>query len=58
MRVAKDAKYGFGGNKRCSKSGDAFSSADMSSNPGSKIKGKSVKSKIRPGRSKRAKARL
>jgi rRNA-processing protein EBP2 len=58
-RAVKDAKYGFGGKKRHSKSGDAFSSADMSSLPGRKAKGKpAVKSKSRPGKSKRAKARL
>ena len=37
-RQRKDQKYGFGGKKRHAKSGDAFSSADMRSFPGRRMK--------------------
>jgi rRNA-processing protein EBP2 len=39
-RQRKDSKYGFGGKKRHSKSGDAVSSGDMTSFSSRKMKGK------------------
>lgn len=47
-RLAKDAKYGFGGKKRGLKRNDANSSGDISAFSASKMKNKS-----RPGKSKR-----
>lgn len=47
-RLAKDAKYGFGGKKRLSRENDAKSSGDMSGFSGKKMK------QQRPGKSKRA----
>jgi rRNA-processing protein EBP2 len=55
-RHKKDAKYGFGGKKRFSKSGDAESSADMRGFSAARMKGKGG-GKKRPGKSKRAAAR-
>lgn len=57
-RQKKDQKYGFGGKKRFSKSGDAASSGDMSGFSTRKNKSSfpGVKKK-RPGKSKRAGAR-
>lgn len=52
-RQKKDARFGFGGTKRFSKSGDATSSADMSGFSARKMKGGWQKQK-RPGKSKRA----
>ncbi|EXJ84479.1 hypothetical protein A1O3_05147 [Capronia epimyces CBS 606.96] len=54
-RQKRDQKYGFGGKKRFSKSGDAVSSADIRGFSAAKMKGK-AKAK-RPGKSKRAAAR-
>ncbi|RCK67667.1 rRNA-processing protein EBP2 [Candida viswanathii] len=50
-RLAKDAKYGFGGKKRGNRENDAQSSADISGFSTRKMKGKSSSS--RPGKSKR-----
>ncbi|RCK55020.1 rRNA-processing protein EBP2 [Candida viswanathii] len=49
-RLAKDAKYGFGGKKRGNRENDAQSSADISGFSTRKMKGKSSS---RPGKSKR-----
>ncbi|KAK6876336.1 rRNA-processing protein EBP2 [Candida tropicalis] len=49
-RLAKDAKYGFGGKKRGKRENDAQSSADISGFSTRKMKGKSSS---RPGKSKR-----
>lgn len=49
-RLAKDAKYGFGGKKRLSRENDAQSSADISGFSSKKMKGK----QSRPGKSKRS----
>jgi len=59
-RQAKDKRYGFGGKKRFSKSGDAMSSADMRDFSTARMKGKvgGRGGKMRPGKSKRAKSRL
>jgi rRNA-processing protein EBP2 len=60
-RQAKNARYGFGGKKRHSKSGDAMSSSDMTGFSIARMKGKTrgVKgAKQRPGKSRRAKGRL
>lgn len=59
-RQAKDKKYGFGGKKRFSKSGDAMSSSDMRGFSVARMKGKTggKTGKMRPGKSKRAKGRL
>jgi len=59
-RQAKDKKYGFGGKKRFSKSGDAISSADMRGFSTARMKGNvgGRGGKTRPGKSKRAKSRL
>ncbi|RMZ75945.1 hypothetical protein DV738_g5245, partial [Chaetothyriales sp. CBS 135597] len=54
-RQKKDAKFGFGGKKKYSKSGDAKSSADLSGFSMARMKGK-AKPK-RPGKSRRAAAR-
>lgn len=54
-RQKKDAKYGFGGKKRHSKSNDAKSSADMRDYK--RPKSKPSAAKQRPGKSRRAKAR-
>lgn len=51
-RQKRDSKFGFGGKKRFSKSGDATSSADMRDFSASKMKGKPK----RPGKSRRAAA--
>ncbi|KAJ6119680.1 hypothetical protein N7523_003960 [Penicillium sp. IBT 18751x] len=50
-RQKKDSKFGFGGKKRFSKSGDAASSGDMRSFSQKKMKSGGAK---RPGKSKRA----
>ena len=50
-RLAKDAKYGFGGKKRGKRENDAASSADISGFSTRKMKGKSTS---RPGKSKRS----
>lgn len=52
-RQKKDAKFGFGGKKRHSKSGDAASSGDLSNFSAKKMKGGSK----RPGKSKRTAAK-
>jgi rRNA-processing protein EBP2 len=49
-RQKRDQKFGFGGKKRFSKSGDAASSADMRGFSAAKMKGKPK----RPGKSRRA----
>lgn len=49
-RLAKDAKYGFGGKKRGSRKNDAASSADITGFSSKKMKGKPS----RPGKSKRS----
>lgn len=49
-RQKKNEKYGFGGKKKFSKSGDAISSGDLSGFNGKRMKGKSAP---RPGKSKR-----
>ncbi|KAF2009085.1 Ebp2-domain-containing protein [Aaosphaeria arxii CBS 175.79] len=54
-RQRKDAKYGFGGKKRHSKSNDAISSADGRDFSHKKMKGNA--SKQRPGKNRRANAR-
>lgn len=51
-RQKKDAKFGFGGKKRFSKSGDAMSSGDIRGFSVKKMKGKSSGSK-RLGKSRR-----
>lgn len=63
-RTTKNEKYGFGGKKRHAKSGDAFSSADMSGfmkgrnkRPGGRPGAKSAAAS-RPGKARRAKGRL
>ncbi|KAL3495175.1 eukaryotic rRNA processing protein EBP2-domain-containing protein [Aspergillus germanicus] len=56
-RQKKNEKYGFGGKKRFSKSGDAISSGDMRSYPGRKMKAGGGGGAKRPGKSKRAAAR-
>ena len=58
-RQKKNEKFGYGGKKRFSKSSDAQSTNDMRGFPGKNMKkpfkaGKSA----RPGKSKRAKARM
>ncbi|KAI9371800.1 eukaryotic rRNA processing protein EBP2-domain-containing protein [Aspergillus egyptiacus] len=55
-RQKKNEKYGFGGKKRFSKSGDAVSSGDLRGFSAKKMKGGS-KGSSRPGKSKRAAAR-
>lgn len=50
-RLAKDAKYGFGGKKRGKRENDTASSADISGFSTRKMKGKSTS---RPGKSKRS----
>ncbi|KIW64260.1 hypothetical protein PV04_09207 [Phialophora macrospora] len=57
-RQKRDQKYGFGGKKRHSKSGDAVSSSDIRGFSAARMKGKGgvVKAK-RPGKSKRSAAR-
>ncbi|KIW11990.1 hypothetical protein PV08_09264 [Exophiala spinifera] len=52
-RQKRDQKFGFGGKKRFSKSGDAISSGDMRGFSASKMKGKPK----RPGKSRRAAGR-
>lgn len=54
-RQKKDQKFGFGGKKRFSKSGDAASSGDLRGFSTKKMKAGGSK---RPGKSKRAKGRL
>ena len=54
-RQKKDQKFGFGGKKRFSKSGDAVSTGDMSGFSAKKMKGKKGGTK-RLGKSRRAKA--
>jgi rRNA-processing protein EBP2 len=53
-RQKKDSKFGYGGKKRFSKSGDAESSADMRGFSSSRMKGKGGGAKKRPGKSRRA----
>ena len=50
VKRQKQDKYGFGGKKRFSKSGDAASSGDLKGFSAAKMKGKSK----RPGKSRRA----
>jgi rRNA-processing protein EBP2 len=50
-RAKKDAKYGHGGKKRFSKSGDAMSSGDLKGFSSRKMKGQT---KQRPGKARRA----
>lgn len=52
-RAKKDAKFGFGGKKRFSKSGDAASSGDLRGFSSKKMKGVV---KQRPGKGRRASA--
>ena len=54
-RQKKNQKFGFGGKKRFSKSGDATSSGDLRSFSVKKMKSGGAK---RPGKSKRAKSRM
>ncbi|EXJ94190.1 hypothetical protein A1O1_02583 [Capronia coronata CBS 617.96] len=54
-RQKRDQKYGFGGKKRFSKSGDAASSADIRGFSAAKMKGKGKPQ--RPGKSRRAATR-
>ncbi|KAJ5719417.1 rRNA-processing protein EBP2 [Penicillium malachiteum] len=54
-RQKRDQKFGFGGKKRFSKSGDAASSGDMRDFSAKKMKAGGAK---RPGKSKRAKGRM
>ncbi|ETI21256.1 hypothetical protein G647_07601 [Cladophialophora carrionii CBS 160.54] len=57
-RQKRDQKYGFGGKKRHSKSGDAASSSDMRGFSAARMKGKGGKVKAkRPGKSRRSAAR-
>lgn len=59
-RQKKDQKYGFGGKKRFSKSGDAVSSGDLRSFSVKKMKMKAGSKKLgpkRPGKSKRVAAK-
>ncbi|KAL3472977.1 eukaryotic rRNA processing protein EBP2-domain-containing protein [Aspergillus californicus] len=56
-RQKKNDKFGFGGKKRHSKSGDAASSADLRSYSVKKMKGGSKGGSSRPGKSKRAAAK-
>lgn len=51
-RQKRDQKFGFGGKKRFSKSGDAVSSGDMRGFSASKMKGKSKSTRL--GKSRRA----
>lgn len=53
-RQKKDEKYGHGGKKRFSKSGDAMSSGDLRGFSAKKMKGGGAK---RPGKARRAGAR-
>lgn len=53
-RHKRDEKFGFGGKKRFSKSGDAASSADIRGFSAKKMKGQK-KGSQRPGKSRRAK---
>lgn len=53
-RQKRNEKFGFGGKKRHSKSGDALSTADMRGFSAKKMKGKPSK---RPGKSRRAAAK-
>ena len=55
-RQKKDSKFGYGGKKRFSKSGDAESSGDMRGFSAARMKGKGGGAKKRPGKSKRAAA--
>jgi rRNA-processing protein EBP2 len=52
-RQKRDAKFGFGGKKRFSKSGDAVSSGDLRGFSAKKMKGKQQ----RPGKGRRANAK-
>lgn len=57
-RQRKDSKYGFGGKKRFSKSGDAMSSGDLSRFSASRMKGRTgggggVAKPQRPGKARR-----
>lgn len=54
-RQKRDQKFGFGGKKRHTKSGDAASSGDMSGFSQKKMKSGGAK---RPGKSKRAQGRM
>ncbi|KAI5846419.1 eukaryotic rRNA processing protein EBP2-domain-containing protein [Morchella snyderi] len=56
-RQKKDQKYGHGGKKRFSKSGDAESTADLSGFSAKRNKSSFAAGKKRPGKSKRANAR-
>lgn len=52
-RAKKNEKYGFGGKKRHSKSGDAMSSSDLSGFDAKKMKAGGKVSKSRPGKARR-----
>lgn len=54
-RSKKDAKFGFGGKKRFSKSGDAMSSGDLTGFSSKKMKGGAKPQ--RPGKARRAGAK-
>ena len=53
-RQKKDEKFGYGGKKRFSKSGDALSAGDLSSFSAKRMKGQRASAR-RPGKSRRAK---
>ncbi len=55
-RSKRDQKYGFGGKKRHSKSGDAASSSDLRGFSAARMKGRGGKAQ-RPGKNRRAAAR-
>ena len=55
-RQKRDQKYGFGGKKRHSKSGDAASSSDLRGFSAARMKGRGGKAQ-RPGKNRRAAAR-
>jgi rRNA-processing protein EBP2 len=63
-RTKKNEKFGYGGKKRFSKSTDAQSSSDLKGFPGKNMKkpfkgsGGGGGAKSRPGKARRAKARL
>lgn len=52
-RQRKDDKYGFGGKKRHSKSGDAMSSGDLSGFNAKKMKAGGKTKATRPGKNRR-----
>lgn len=56
-RQKKDEKFGYGGKKRYSKSGDAFSSADTRTHPGRRAKEEFNSSKKKTGTKRLGKSR-